>query len=139
MKKKYIVIFFLLILFFSYIYFYGPGPFLRSRHIKLKNPKQIVFDARKLIIYYRTKPEEAKLWLSPNDLPESLRITRLKYALIFNDHISLVLARNPDWNVGIRIWTEDAETKHADEQTKYTNIYFYDYCNDLPVSPNNIK
>ena len=73
----------------------------------------------------------------PEQLPESLRIPRLRYAQVCPDHINLVLGHNPDWTIGARVWSADATTKRADAPTAYPDIYFFQYTNDLPVSVDN--
>jgi len=71
-------------------------------------------------------------------MPDSLRLPGLKYSFVHEDHVDLALARNPDWNIGARIWSADAKRKHADQPTEYPEVFFYRYTNDAEVSENNI-
>jgi hypothetical protein len=124
-----------------YLWLVGAGPFFSAKHLVFNNPEAAVSDARIIIKTTGSKPGERGdwHWIGPNDLPESLRIPKLRYALVFEDHLSLVASRNPDWEIGARIWAESATRHHEDAPTKYKDIYFYDYCNDLNESPKNIK
>ncbi|MFH1458992.1 MAG: hypothetical protein ABIG64_01280 [Candidatus Omnitrophota bacterium] len=108
-------------------------------NIVIENPTQAVIDARKMIEEKINDPEKYTDWIQPAKLPKSLRIEKLQFAMVFDDHISLVLSRNPDWNIGVRIWSSDSLIEHNDKPTKYKNIYFYEYTNDLQESPDNIK
>ena len=114
------------------------GAFTSADDVVFVDPKTAVIDARTLMQEAREGTRDAGMY-RPDELPQSLRIPKLLYAYIFDDHLSLVLARNPDWNVGARIWSDDATREHADQPTKYEEIFFYDYTNDLPESPTNIK
>ncbi|HEV8699806.1 MAG TPA: hypothetical protein VGV60_00880 [Candidatus Polarisedimenticolia bacterium] len=60
------------------------------------------------------------------------------YAYVHPDHLDLILARNPDWNVGGRIWAKD-HRPHEDKATRYPEICFFDYNNDTPEGPGNIN
>jgi hypothetical protein len=124
-----------------YLWYGGSGPFFSARHLIFKNSEAAVSDARTIIKTIGSKSIEENDWylIKPKDLPESLRIPRLRYALAFKDHLSLVASRNPDWEIGARIWTESISRPHKDAPTKYKDIYFYKYCNDYNESPKNIK
>jgi hypothetical protein len=52
--------------------------------------------------------------------------------------VDLVLARNPDWQIGGRISAVE-HRPHPDEPTSYDGIFFYDSTIDLPESPENIR
>jgi len=121
-----------------YLWHVGSGPFFSARHLVFNNPEAAVSDARIIIKTIGSKPAEHWI-IGPNDLPETLRIPKLRYALAFEDHLSLVASRNPDWEIGARIWAESATRHHEDTPTKYKDIYFYKYCNDYNESPKNIK
>jgi hypothetical protein len=118
------------------------GPLTNSNDVVVSNPKQAVADARKLINEFRASKivTDTGLRGSKNleELPESLRILDLKYCLIFEDHLELILARNPDFEIGARIWSLDSKQKHEDQPTRYPEIFFFDYNNDSPTSPTNI-
>lgn len=103
------------------------------------HPDQAIIDARKMIADKIKNPEKYTNWIYSQSLPESLRIPHLKYAMVYDDHVSLVLAHNPDWNLGARIWSKPATKVHQDQASRYKEIFFYQYTNDLPESPDNIK
>ena len=110
----------------------GPGDVIVS------DPIQAVADARRMIEEKKSNPEIHKGWIYPNALPESLRFQGVCYAQVFEDHMNIVLARNPDWQIGARIWATASVRKHEDKKTKYEEIFFFDYTNDLQESPDNI-
>ncbi len=112
------------------------GFFIGPNDIKLSDPKAAVTDARKLIAEERDKPNKALR--SPEELPESLRIPGLRWAQIETDHVDLVVYHNPDVTRGARIWSVDAKREHKDKPTRYADVYFYDYNNDAPKSPDNL-
>lgn len=115
------------------------GPSTGPSDVVVSNPPQAVADARRMIEEKRKDPNIHKGWITPSHLPESLQLPGLRYAQVFDDHVNLVLARNPDWQIGARIWAADRTREHHDEKTKYTDIYFFDYTNDLGESPDNIR
>ena len=92
-----------------------------------------------MIMEKRINPQKYEQWLTNNELPESLNIPHLHHVSVYDDHVSIVMARNPDWIIGARIWSLDSTKKHADQPTKYPGIYYFQYTNDLPESPTNIK
>jgi hypothetical protein len=61
----------------------------------------------------------------------------LRYAKVPPDHIDLIVARNPDWAVGARIWSV-RHRPHRDEPTRYPDIHFFRYTHELPEVPDNI-
>ena len=113
----------------------GTGP----KDIKLSDAEKTVADARKMMAEKKENPKLYDGWIYAANLPESLRIPKLCYAQIFEDHVNLVLARNPDWQMGARIWAENSKTVHKDKPTSYPNVFFFQYTNDLPDSPDNLK
>ena len=113
--------------------FAGPGD------VKVEDPGRAVADARRLITEQRGNPERDRTVFEPGEMPESLRLPGLKYSFVHEDHVDLILARNPDWNIGARIWSADARRKHADQPTKYPEVFFYRYTNDAEESENNIR
>lgn len=117
----------------------GCGAGLKPEDINAAMPKQAVEDARKMINEKRLDKEKYKNWIYPAQLPESLRLKGLIYAMVYDDHVNLVLARNPDWQLGARIWSADATRKHEDRKTKYPDIFFFQYSNDLPETASNLK
>ncbi|HEX9886930.1 MAG TPA: hypothetical protein VGA70_10600 [Longimicrobiales bacterium] len=110
----------------------GPGD------VVLSDPGRAVADARRMIVEARADSTRHRGWIEPAALPLSLRIPRLDFAMVHADHVDLVLARNPDWTVGARIWSLDARREHADAPTAYPDVYFFDFTNDAPESPANI-
>jgi hypothetical protein len=112
------------------------GFFTGPRDIKLENPVQAVIDARKLIAEERQEPSEPIR--KPEELPESLRIPGLRWAIIHDDHIDLVMYHHPDGEKGARIWSLDTKREHRDQPTRYPEVYFFFYDNDSPQSPENI-
>lgn len=117
----------------------GCGAGTSADDVQVLQPERAVVDARALIEERRQDPEKYPEELWPDVVPESLRLKGLRYALVHEDHVDLVLARNPDWNVGARIWASDARRKHVDQPTKYAQIFFFDYTNDAAESADNIR
>ena len=111
--------------------FTGPGD------VVVAEPGRAVSAARQLINEERDNPNR-KLLFQPKELPESLRLPGLRYAIAHQDHLDLVLARNPDLSVGARIWSLDSKREHRDRPTKYPEIFFYEYNNDYEETPDNI-
>lgn len=107
--------------------------------VQLSDPAQAVADARRMISEKQADPRTHSDWIFPKDVPESLRIPGLIYAFVHDDHVDLVMSRNPDWSVGARIWSENSQRVHADEPTRYPDVFFYDYTNDRPETPDNIS
>lgn len=116
----------------------GCGAFTSPDDIKIADPARAVADARRIIETQRKTQTHYPVLIENDDLPESLKLPGLRYAAVYEDHIGLVLARNPDWRIGARIWSADSKRKHADTQTKYPEVFFYRYYNDDPESPENI-
>lgn len=113
------------------------GAFTSRVDIRVAHPDLAVRDARALIEDRARHPETYESFSEPESLPESLRIANLRYAKVHDDHIDLVVARNPDWSVGARIWSV-RHRPHRDQVTRYPGIYFYRYTHELPESPENI-
>jgi len=123
-------------------FWYGrsTGAFVRASDVQFADPATAVREARQLIENFRASAEakERPQSFNPEQLPKSLRLPKLRQAHVFHDHINLVLGRNPDWSVGARVWSTDTATAHADEPTAYPDIFFFQYCNDVPISPQNL-
>ena len=130
----------LLILAFALWFAWTTGAFVRAGDVHVRDSAAAVRDARQLIESFRqsARADETARHLRPEQLPKTLRIPKLRYANVFRDHVNLVLGRNPDWSVGARVWSSDATTVHADQPTSYPDIYFFQYSNDIPVSPQNL-
>jgi hypothetical protein len=139
------------------IFLFNCSLFWTPESVKLNNPEQTVKDARQVIEQYRAKiinqfgentkdtnsffeadKKGGKYHEHVENLPESLKIEGLRYALVCYDHIDLVFSRNPDFELGLRIWSSDAKQPHEDQPTKYTEIYSGYYNNDSPISASNI-
>jgi len=116
----------------------GCGAFTGPGDLVVANPAEAVQDARRMIAEQQADPEKHKGWLTDAQLPASLRVRGLRFASVHGDHLDLVLARNPDFKIGGRIWAT-VHRKHQDLPTKYAEIFFYDYNNDLPETPTNIE
>jgi hypothetical protein len=114
----------------------GCGFFTGPKDVRLADPKGAVADARKLIAEEREKPN--KPLRPPDELPLSLRFPGLRWAVIESDHIDLVMYHDPDVTSGARIWSIDTKREHKDEPTRYPDVYFFDYNNDAPKSPDNL-
>lgn len=114
------------------------GAFTSAGDIRVAQPEQAVRDARALIADRRINREKYDAGLLPESLPPSLRVPKLRFAIVHDDHVDLVLARNPDWNVGARIWSVK-HRPHRDQPTPYRDVYYFDATNDLPESPDNIR
>jgi hypothetical protein len=115
------------------------NPLIVPNSINVPNAEQTVRDARSVIDEQRTSPQLKPPLREPHELPESLRLPGLLYAVIHEDHLNLVLSRNPDVNVGARIWSADSKREHRDWPTKYPDIFFYQYDNDASETPDNIQ
>lgn len=122
-------------------YVYGTGAFLGSSDVYVAHPPTAVSAARQLVASFRKSAgvDESSQHLSVEQLPECLRIPRLRHAYVFRDHVNLVIGRSADWEIGARVWLLDATTTHADDPTPYHEISFYQYCNDIPISPKNLR
>jgi hypothetical protein len=105
--------------------------------VVVANPAEAVAAARAIIEEQRKDPAKYPPLVWPGMLPAPLRIQGLKYALVHADHVDLVLARNPDWDIGGRIWARE-HRPHNDTPTAYPDIHFFQHTNDLPESPDNI-
>lgn len=117
----------------------GCGAMTGPDDVIVSNPTQMIADARRMIKEKISDPKVHDGWIYRKDLPESLQIPGLIYAQVFTDHMNFVLARNPDWQIGARVWGTNSVRKHQDKKTKYSEIYFFDYTNDMPESPDNIR
>jgi hypothetical protein len=112
------------------------GFFVGPKDIKLSEATRGVADARKLIAEQRANP--SKPILQGDEVPESLRFPALRWVIIETDHVDLVVYHDPDVTRGARIWSLDAKRQHEDKPTRYPDVYFYDYNNDAPQSPDNL-
>jgi hypothetical protein len=116
--------------------------------LRLSAPARSVADARRLIEEERKTPGRHGCRIPPQKLPESLRWPasppdprdplRPIWGCVEHDHLDLVTFRNPDGPSGFRIWSADAKRRHADEPTRYPEIFYYSYNDDFPESPDNI-
>jgi hypothetical protein len=111
--------------------------FTSAADIQVDDPKGAVLEARRLIDDQRRRGIESAEWIEPATLPVALRIARLRYANVHPDHVDLVLARNPDWRIGARVWASGVSPR-GDSPTRYQDIFFYRYTNDAPVSSTNV-
>lgn len=111
--------------------------FTRAADIRVSDPRSAVSAARQLIAAQRQRGVESTEFIEPQSLPEALRIAGLRYANIHPDHVDLVVARNPDWRIGARVWALGAAPR-SDTPTRYHDIFYYRYTNDAPVSDTNI-
>jgi hypothetical protein len=102
----------------------------------IEDPKQAVQDAHALIAKQKQVGGNAE-FLNPEQLPHSLRVRGLRWAHVHHDHVDLVLARNPDWEVGGRIWAP-GHRLHKDPPARYDGVHFFQHTNDAPESPDNI-
>lgn len=118
-------------------YAYSSGAFIRACDVHVSQPEAAVQDARQIINAFRqsNSEKEKSRFINIRDLSPSLRIPRLRYAVVFPDHINLILGRNPDWEIGARIWSKG--TAQHDKSTAYHDIFFFEYCNDLPTGDTN--
>jgi hypothetical protein len=121
------------------LYFYATGGFVDASDIQFANPALAVQDARQLIAAHRgAASNERRQHLRVDEAPKSLAIPRLRWVEVHEDHVNLILGRNPDNCLGARIWSADSTTKHADQATAYPEIFYFRYCNDFPTSPTNL-
>ena len=110
---------------------------LGPRDVVVANPSGAVSDARRLINEQANSPNRPPLF-EPQELPESLRLPGLLYAMVHGDHVDLILGHNPDLTAGARIWSPDSKRIHRDRPTKYPEIFFYQYDNDYEKTPDNL-
>lgn len=122
----------------SWLWFTGYGRWQPPHEIV--HPEQVVKDARRLIDHFSAAkaPEQSHISLEPNDLPPSLQIKGTSGARVFHDHLSLILDHSPDTQRGIRVWDTTATVRHADQPSLYPGIFWYRYCNDEPISDENL-
>src|SRR5688572_21672870 len=113
------------------------GAFTRPEDLVVERPAEAVAAARAMIEEQRKDPEKHTGLLWPGAIPEPLRVKGLRYAHVHRDHVDLVIARNPDFDIGGRIWAVE-HRPHADTATRYADIYFFNYSNDMPERPDNI-
>jgi hypothetical protein len=113
------------------------GAFTRPEDLVVDNPAEAVAAARAMVEEQRRDPAKYPSFVYAGMLPAALRIKGLKYAHVHADHLDLVLARNPDWNIGGRIWATE-HRPHQDTPTAYPGIHFFQHTNDAPESPDNI-
>ena len=113
------------------------GAFISPRDIRIEHADIAVRDARALIEDRAKYPHKYGPYAEPGSLPEALRIANLQYAKVHDDHVDLIVARNPDWSAGARIWSV-RHRPHRDQSTKYPGVYFFRYTHELPESPDNI-
>ncbi len=73
----------------------------------------------------------------PEDLPTSLRVPGLIYALVYRDHLTLILYHSPDTDSGFRIWKSGMPADFADQATSIPFVTRFTYCDDYPASPAN--
>ncbi len=111
--------------------------FLDADDIRVADPASAVRDARALIVDRNAHPEKYGEWTLPDRLPASLRLEGLRYAKVHADHVDLVLARNPDWSHGARIWGE-RHRPHRDQPTRYRDIYYFRFAHESARSVGNI-
>jgi hypothetical protein len=116
----------------------GCGAFTGPGDLVVEKPGEAVLAARQMLAEQQSDPTRHKGWLKEAELPPSLRIPGLHHASVHGDHIDLVLARNPDYQVGGRIWAK-AHREHQDRPTEYPEIFFFSYTNDSPESAANIE
>jgi hypothetical protein len=108
-----------------------------ERDVHFDDPVGAIRSAQGLVAQLQANAGKYRENVAPQDLPPALRIRGLLYANIHPDHVDLVLARNPDWRLGARIWAAQHQPHH-DVPTSYRDIWFYRYTNDAPVSTKNI-
>jgi hypothetical protein len=113
------------------------GAFTSPGDIRVAQPDIAVRDARALVADRTKHPDQYGPYMEPESLPPSLRIPNLRYAKVHEDHVDLVVARNPDWSAGARIWGVRHRVHH-DQATRYPDIFFFRYTHELPESPDNI-
>jgi hypothetical protein len=111
--------------------------FTGPRDVIVADPSRALSDARRLINEQANNPNRKPLF-EPQELPESLRLPGLLYAIVHGDHLDLILGHNPDLTAGARIWSPDSKRTHRDRATKYPEIFFYQYNNDYEETPDNI-
>ncbi|MCC7203989.1 MAG: hypothetical protein IT441_02835 [Phycisphaeraceae bacterium] len=73
----------------------------------------------------------------PADLPVSLQITGLQYAVVHADYVALVIYTSPDTQSGFRIWADNPNPDYADKPTALPYVMRFRYCDDDPDSPTN--
>jgi hypothetical protein len=113
------------------------GPFTDADDLQFEQPEVAVRDARALIADRSVNPDKFGPFTPPDALLPSLRIENLRYAKVHADHVDLVVARDPDWSLGARIWSQ-RHRPHHDEPTRYREIYFFRYTHESPESLDNI-
>jgi hypothetical protein len=114
---------------------WGPG---RRLNPELANPAAMVAEARRLLEHQRLEPKRYEDWLLDEAIPAPLRFPELAYVNVHGDHVDLVILRSPDGPMGLRIWAANATRPHADQPTRYPDIFRFGYTNDLPESPENL-
>ncbi|MEO6119451.1 MAG: hypothetical protein ABIP12_02085 [Terriglobales bacterium] len=116
----------------------GCGAFTRPSDIVVADPAAAIADAQKMIAEKKGNPDKYRDNIPPADLPKSLQIPGLFYAQVYDDHMNLIVARQPDWKIGARIWATGSTRAHSDRPTKYPGIMFFRYTHDAPDAPENL-
>lgn len=113
------------------------GAFISAADVEMAQPELAVRDARALVADRVANPAKYDASTDPASLPRSLRIRNLRYAKVHEDHVDLVIARNPDWSAGARIWSVN-HRPHRDQPTRYRDIHFFRYAHEMAESVENI-
>src|SRR4051812_37120476 len=89
--------FVLIVVVFGGWYGWKTGAWTRASDVEVADPVAAVSEARRLIAEFRRSAGRDKVARSLNilELPECLRLPRLKFAYVSGDHLNLVLGRNP--------------------------------------------
>ena len=117
-----------------------PGGTTNPDVITLSHPEAAVADARRLILERaRQSPDPTiHLALKGDDVPPSLRFPELRFAYVTADHVDLITHHDPDHNDGLRIWSAGATRQRHDKPTKYRDVFWFEYDNDAPKTPDNL-
>lgn len=119
---------------------------LFPRNVTLENPEQVVRNARLLIKDFNEMPDaerKSKMtrhgchFYEKSELPASLQLD-LRHAFVCEDRVSLVFHRNPDADLGLRIWRADVADKGSDKPSQWNEIYTYYFNNDSEVAIENL-
>lgn len=115
----------------------GCGAFTRPGDVVVAHPAAAIADAQRLIAE-KQRDQKYRDYIKPAVLPRSLQLPGLIYAQVYDDHLNLILARQPDWKIGARIWAKESTRPNHDRPTKYPGIMFFRYTNDAPDAADNI-
>ena len=112
-------------------------PVTQASDVRVADPEGVVRDARQIIADYRkmTLSFAPGIPVVREDLPPSLLLPNVQSGTLTRDRFDLVLGKDAQWTVGVRVWGANANAKPGDQPTAYQDIYFFREPTAAPKSP----